>query len=146
MFNYNVELVKNIDFTPEVADSMLTVSSKSEAEYRLNTALEPSDLRCKKLDENTYVIQSRSKKAEGAESDVIANSASTLAPTSPEAPSAIQVQSQTVPLAQNGTISGIVSEAKSGEAVIGVTVNVSSDSTNFSIYYSSPKEYVIKGF
>ncbi|MFY7996992.1 MAG: TonB-dependent receptor [Candidatus Kapaibacteriota bacterium] len=132
MFNYNVELVKNIDFTPEVADSMLAASSKSEAESRLNTALEPSDLRCKKLDENTYVIQSRSKKAEGAESDAIANSASTLAPTSPEAPSAIQVQSQTVPLAQNGTISGIVSEAKSGEAVIGVTVIVSSDSTNFS--------------
>ncbi len=132
LFNYNVELVKNIDFTPEVANGMLAASSKSEAESRLNTALEPSDLRCKKLDENTYVIQSRSKKAEGADSDATANAASILAPASPEAPPVPQTQSQTAPLAQNVTISGIVSEALSGEAVIGVTIILSSDSANFS--------------
>jgi TonB-linked SusC/RagA family outer membrane protein len=123
VFNYDDQIVRDVYVEIRSADI-----PKNEIEPKLNDALSPVDLRCKRLDDQAYVIQRRAdeaviKKADGADNpNTLAASSNALgrgtllgeifsAPTAKIVPA-------------DGTVRGTVKSALNGAKLAGATVRV----------------------
>lgn len=122
LFNYDDQIVRGVYV--EVSASDIT---KNEIETKLNDALNPVELRCKRLDEQAYVIQRRNdealaKKADGADDPsplVVASNAlgkGTLLGEIFSAPVKVVLA--------DGTVRGSVKSALNGSKLGGATVRI----------------------
>jgi hypothetical protein len=137
LFNYNEALVRDV-YVEAIASEI--ARDKDEIEPKLNALLSPAELRCKRLDEQTFVIQRRAdsrdatdakdeafaKKADGADK---ADNASATASASLLGKGTLLGEIFSAPASKStvvadGTVRGTVKSALNGMKLAGATVRV----------------------